>query len=111
MIPQLRRGNPFVAKLTVPSSIQDGNFSDTFLTAKIRKQGNNLPSGYVDDLGVVWKDSEEDEGKYRTVEVFFKDTSHWPLGVLEYDACVEKADGETYYLPIAHIEIIDTVTG
>ncbi len=110
MTTQIRRGNPFTQLLSLPESVEDGQFVDTFLKAEIRKVGNSLPSGYVDELDVVWQDTEEDEGKFRTLAVSAKDTSHWPLGKLEYDVKIEQANGEVYFLPVAQVEITDTVT-
>ena len=110
MTTQIRRGNPFTQLLSMPESVEDGAFVDTFLKAEIRKVGNSLPSGYVDELDVVWQDSEEDEGKFRTLAVYVKDTSHWPLGLLEFDVKIEKADGKTYFTTPEQVEVIDTVT-
>ena len=110
MTTQIRRGNPFTQLLSMPESVEDGEFVDTFLKAEIRKVGNSLPSGYVDELDVVWQDTEEDEGKFRTLAVSAKDTSHWPLGLLEFDVKIEKANGEAYFTTVEHIEVIDTVT-
>lgn len=110
MTTQIRRGNPFSAIVAVPAEVEDGALAEVFLKAEIRKEGNSLPSGYVDELDVVWHDSEEDEGKFRTLALSAKDTSHWPLGKLEYDVKIEQANGEVYFLPVAQVEITDTVT-
>ena len=110
MTTQIRRGNPFTQLLSMPESVEDGVFVDTFLKAEIRKVGNSLPSGYVDELDVVWQDTEEDEGKFRTLAVSVKDTSHWPLGLLEFDVKIEQATGDVYITPPEQVEVIDTVT-
>ena len=110
MTTQIRRGNPFTQLLSMPESVEDGEFVDTFLKAEIRKVGNSLPSGYVDELDVVWQDTEEDEGKFRTLAVSAKDTSHWPLGPLEFDVKIEQATGDVYITSPKQIEVIDTVT-
>lgn len=110
MTTQIRRGNPFTQLLSLPESVQDGQFVDTFLKAEIRKVGNSLPSGYVDELDVVWQDTEKDKGKFRTLAVYVKDTSHWPLGLLEFDVKIEKADGKVYFTTAKQVEVTDTVT-
>ena len=110
MTTQIRRGNPFSAIVTIPAEVKDDALADVLFKAEIRKEGNSLPSGYVDELNVVWHDTEEDEGNIRALALSAKDTSHWPLGMLEYDVKIEQANGNTYFLPVAQVEITDTVT-
>ena len=109
MTTQIRRGNPFTHVLSIPETV-DSEFTDSILSAEIRKAGNSLPSGYVDELIVVWGSTVENVVDLESVTVSAKDTSHWPLGLLEFDVKIEHVTGDVYITTPEQVEVIDTVT-
>lgn len=85
-----KRGSTFAFAVRVPSSFEDGFFTNWVVKAQLRKEKNDQENGLIANLAPVWLDSELS----RDLAIYHYLTDKWPLGIAEMDVLLISPEGQ-----------------
>lgn len=84
------RGVPFTTTAFLPEGVPDGYLTGWTLKSQLRKYQDNTIIGLIADLEAEW----EDPDIAKQINLFYEDTSEWPIAIAEFDILVIASNGQ-----------------
>lgn len=103
---KFKRGASFSTSLKIPDVLPDGTFRGWTPKAQIRRVGNDLASGLIADLPVVWLDA----GSTRLLIIQNDSTEDWPVCEAEFDVLFVSPKGQKVRSNTIKVSILKGVT-
>lgn len=92
-----RAGKSFQYVADIDSGYADGHFAGWSLRCQIRDRYGRL----ISEVDAEWADP----ATTRSINLYQKDTSTWPVGAAEFDILLESEEGETQASEMVQFEI------
>ena len=100
------KGTTFTCSAYLPDTVPEGFFDGWEIKAEMRRKGNITDLGLVARLDVEWIDP----GINRQLSFYYRNTDHWPVGLVAVDVLFTNASGEQLRTSAIEIDIQQGVT-
>ena len=100
------KGTTFTCSAYLPDTVPEGFFDGWEIKAEMRRKGSTTDLGLVARLDVEWIDP----GINRQLSFYYRNTDHWPTGLVTVDVLFTNTGGEQLRTSAIEIDIQPGVT-